>query len=123
LTGRWQNSCETKLSGEAGTSRSVAGIVVTDQAWYAEAWILAKQPVIAVGGPPANRLADEFDKLPEGKYPIPIGQGLTGFFRKNQGGLPQVALWGPTASGTREAVEHYLKNAAGLDEFLKICWK
>jgi hypothetical protein len=105
------------------------GIVLTDQAWYAEDKILAKNPVIAVGGPGANRLAAEFDKwtapmgLQEGKYTISEEGTLTGFFRKNQAGLPQVGLWGHTANATREAVEHYLRNEKGLREFLRMCWK
>jgi hypothetical protein len=105
------------------------GIVLADQAWYAEAEILAKNPVIAVGGPTANRLSDEFDKWSpptgslEGKYTISVEGTLTGFFRKNQAGLPQVALWGHTANATREAVEHYLGNEKGLRAFLRMCWK
>ena len=104
------------------------GIVVTDQGWSTEA-LIANNPVIAVGGPPINKLSDEFDKWTptppstEGKYTIPGTGARTGFFRKNQAGLPQVGLWGRYASDTRETVEHYLKNEQGLSVFLKMCWK
>jgi SEFIR domain len=105
------------------------GIVLADQAWYAEAFALAGNPVIAVGGPPVNKLSDEFDKWSppppskEGKYTIP-GTGMrTGFFRKNPAGLPQVGLWGNNANATRETVEHYFRNEQGLTEFLMMCWK
>jgi hypothetical protein len=105
------------------------GIVATDQGWYSEAGILADNPVIAVGGPPANKLSAEFDKWSstppskEGKYSIPGAGARTGFFRKNKAGRPQVGLWGNYASDTRETVEHYLKNEQGLTEFLRMCWK
>ena len=104
------------------------GIIITDQAWYAETALIGNSPVIAVGGPPVNKLAAEFDQwVPTppssgGKYAIP-GGARTGFFRRNQAGLPQVGLWGRYANDTREAVEHYLKAEQGLTEFLKMCWK
>jgi hypothetical protein len=85
--------------------------------------------VIAIGGPPINKLTDEFEKWTPppgengGKYPIAGPGGGTGFFRKNAVGLPQVALWGNTANDTRETVEHYLKDEQGLASFLKMCWK
>jgi hypothetical protein len=98
-------------------------IVVTDDAWYAESQDLATKAAIAIGGPSANKLSDEFDKLSEGKYPIPGTEVLTGFFRKNSRGRPQAALWGETARGSREVVEHYLQDEKGLSEFLKMVWK
>jgi hypothetical protein len=105
------------------------GIVLADQAWYNEAFALSGNPVISVGGPPVNKLSDEFDKWAptppskEGKYSI-AGAGVrTGFFRKNPSGLPQVGLWGNNANATRETVEHYFRNEQGLNEFLKMCWK
>jgi hypothetical protein len=105
------------------------GIVLADQAWYAEGFAVANNPVIAVGGPPVNKLSDEFNKWiapppsKEGKYPIPGTGTRIGFFRKNPAGLPQVGLWGHNANATRETVEHYFKNEQGLTEFLKMCWK
>jgi hypothetical protein len=117
-----------RLGGEFPYRRAV---VLTHDAWYAEAEqpIIANNPVIAVGGPPINRLSEEFDKWvappgsTEGKYTIPGEGALTGFFRKNKIGLPQVSLWGRTASATRKAVEHYLKSDNGLKAFLKMSWK
>jgi hypothetical protein len=105
------------------------GIVITDQAWYAEAAIIANNPVIAVGGPTANKLSDEFDKWapppgsPKGKYLIPGPGNRTGFFRKNQADLPQVGLWGRDSNATRETVEHYFSNPEGLIKFLQLSWK
>jgi len=102
------------------------GIVVTDQAWFDEAAVLQDNLVISIGGPAANKLSAEFnDWSPstsgEGKYSI-LG-ALTGFYRKNPRGLPQVGLWGDTAGETREAVEHYVRNENGLEAFLKMSWK
>jgi hypothetical protein len=103
-------------------------VVITDQVWINENSI-TDNAVIAVGGPPANKLTAEFIKPASaapptgGTYSIPGAGDQKGFFRKNAVGLPQVALWGSTAKSTREAVEHYLRDTAGLTDFLKICWK
>jgi hypothetical protein len=107
------------------------GIVITHEAWYAEIAVIGNNPVIAVGGPANNRLSEEFAQWKpappskEGVYPIPVaGPRIgTGFFRFNSGHLPQVGLWGETASATRETVEHYFKNQRGFAEFLNLCWK
>ncbi len=105
------------------------GIILTDRGWEAEAASCGSNPVIAIGGPPANRLSKEFDEWVkpadslEGKYTIPGGDALTGFFRKNGRGYPQIGLWGETASATLNAVEHYIKNERGLPELLRMCWK
>jgi len=109
------------------------GIVITHDAWFdkGEATVIANNPVIAVGGPPVNRLSTEFEQWkPQppskmGLYRIPTTgpQIGTGFFRKNSVGLPQVGLWGKNANATRQTVEHYFTNPAGFEEFLKMCWK
>jgi hypothetical protein len=105
------------------------GIVITHEAWASEAGFINNNPVIAIGGPPINKLTDEFIKWAPpspgagGKYGIAGPGGRTGFFRKNSVGLPQVGLWGKTANDTRETVEHYLKDEQGLSSFLKMCWK
>jgi hypothetical protein len=104
------------------------GIVVSDQAWFDEAPVLQGNPVISIGGPPANKLSAEFNGRPqsapgEGKYSIPGGVARTGFYCKNSQALPQVGLWGKTAGETREAVEYYVQNEKGLGSFLKMSWK
>lgn len=109
------------------------GIVITDEAWYRPGEVVAigNNPVIAVGGPKTNRLTAEFDQWKpsppssQGAYAIPVSGARigTGFFRKNQQGLPQVALWGHDANAVRETVEFYFRNERGLAEFLKMCWK
>jgi hypothetical protein len=105
------------------------GVVITDAAWYSERAVLEKNPVIAVGGPPSNQLSDEFKKwVPPsptsgGTYPILGSKKLTGFFRQNGLGLPQVGLWGDNATATREAVDNYIVNPKGLSDFLRMSWK
>jgi hypothetical protein len=102
-------------------------IILTDAAWFADKDI-ANNPVIAIGGPAVNRLSAEFDKWQappgsaEGKYPISGDHLLTGFFRKNARGLPQVALWGKTSRETKEAVEYYTQAEKGLAEFCRLVW-
>jgi pimeloyl-ACP methyl ester carboxylesterase len=116
------------LGGEYPFRRA---LVVTDAAWYSdkENWILARNPVIAIGGPRNNEVSAEFDrwvappKSREGTYLIPGGNNLRGFFRHNDLKLPQVALWGEDAAGTRSAVEHYVENSKGLPDFINIIWK
>jgi hypothetical protein len=105
------------------------GVIVTHEGWYSEAEFIKDNAVIAIGGPKTNRVTDEFDKIvpgpgqSNGKYSIPGPGDRRGFFRKNQVGLPQVALWGKTATDTRETVEHYIKEPRGLTVFLGMCWK
>ncbi len=104
-------------------------IVLNDQTWYTEAQVISNNPVIAVGGPEANKLSAEFGNWQpppssrEGKYTIREDGSLIGFLRKNQAGLPQAALWGHTANGTREAVEHYIRDKKGLADFLRKSWR
>lgn len=53
-------------------------------------------------------------------------EALGGVFRKGSTGMPQVALWGETAQGTREAVEHYIRDhfsGYSLSGFLALAWK
>jgi hypothetical protein len=89
---------------------------------------LINNAIIAVGGPHANKLSAEFDKWQappgsaEGKYTISGKNVMTGFFRRNARGLPQVALWGKTSSETREAVEYYTQVQNGLSAFLRMVW-
>ena len=105
------------------------GVVLSDIAWYAEAGVLAMKPVIAIGGPPANKLSAEFSKWTsppgsgEGIYTIREQGKVMGFFRLNESRLPQIGLWGKTATATRDAGDHYINSPKGLDEFLRLCWK
>jgi hypothetical protein len=108
--------------------RPLCHLLIRQQTWQA---VVGDNPVIAVGGPSTNRLTAELYQWKsnppskEGTYPIPVSGARigTGFFRKNQKGLPQVALWGDNANAVRETVEYYFRNEKGLTEFLKICWK
>ena len=116
-----------RIDEEGGKFGFHRGVVVTDAGWYSEESLRDKS-VIAIGGPVVNSLSDEFFKWAptpqsgEGTYSMPGSKQLTGFFRRNEKGRPQVALWGDDAYGTREAVEKYLANPKGLPEFLQICW-
>jgi hypothetical protein len=116
-----------QIDERGGRDRFRRAVVLTDLAWLAEAENIADNPVIAVGGPPANALSREFcasvPRAPgEGIYTIRRAGEVQGFFRRNSAGLPQIGLWGKTAKGTRQAVEHYLRAEEGLDEFLKMAW-
>jgi len=118
-----------EIDRQGGTYPFRRAIILTDQGWAAEAPHCGDNAVIAIGGPATNQLSHEFDKWArpadsrEGKYSIHEGEALTGFFRTNAKGRPQVGLWGRTGGTTRNAVEHYIANAKGLTEFLRMCWK
>jgi hypothetical protein len=121
------------IDDQGGNNTFRRGIVIGHNAWYeqTEAAVIADNPVIAVGGPRTNRLTAEFEQWKpdppskEGTYPIPVSGARigTGFFRMNQKGLPQVALWGHDANAVRETVEYYFRNEKGFTEFLRMCWK
>jgi hypothetical protein len=101
-------------------------IVLTDPAWYAEAQDVALNAVIAVGSRRANELTKKFQDEPaagQTKFSISGREGCNGLFQKNAAGLPQVALWGEYARKTCEAVDLYVKDKRGLDEFLGLTWK
>ena len=51
-----------KIDQRGGDYPFRRGIVVSDQTWYGEVWAFGNNAVIAVGGPPANKLSDEFAK-------------------------------------------------------------
>jgi hypothetical protein len=116
-----------QIDERGGGNRFRRAIVLTDTAWFAEAENIADNPVIAVGGPPANKLSREFAASApgapgEGIYTIRRVGEVQGFFRRNSIGTPQIGLWGKTAKGTQQAVEHYLRAKNGLDEFLRLTW-
>ena len=116
-----------RIDDEGGKVGFHRGVVITDAGWYSEESVREKS-VIAVGGPVVNRLSDEFFKWAptsqsgEGTHSMPGPEQPTGFYRRNEKGRPQVALWGEDAFGTREAVEEYIANPTGLAAFLQICW-
>jgi hypothetical protein len=122
-----------QIDHQGGSNPFRRGIVIGHNAWYdqTEAAVIGDNPVIAVGGPRTNRLTAEFYQWKpdppskEGTYPIPVSGARigTGFFRMNQKGLPQVALWGDNANAVRETVEYYFRNEEGFAELLKMCWK
>jgi hypothetical protein len=86
-----------QIDERGGGDRFRRAIVLTDTAWSAEAENVADNPVIAVGGPPANELSRQFSaSVPgapgEGVYTIRRTGEVQGFFRRNSAGLPQVGL-------------------------------
>jgi hypothetical protein len=101
-------------------------IVLTDSAWSAEAQDVALNAVIAIGSHRANELSKKLQGEPMAgatKFPVAGRAGCYGLFQKNAAGLPQVALWGEDAKTTRRAVELYVEDETGLNEFLNLVWK
>jgi TIR domain len=99
-------------------------IVLTHSAWSAEAKDVALNAVIAIGSHRANELSKKLQGEPSAtKFPVAGRAGCYGLFQKNAAGSPQVALWGDDAKRTRRAVELYVEDETGLNEFLNLIWK
>jgi TIR domain len=101
-------------------------IVLTDSAWRAEAQDVARNAVIAIGSHGANELSKKLQEEPTPeatKFPVAGRAGCYGLFQKNAAGLPQLALWGVDAKTTRRAVELYVEDETGLNEFINLVWK
>jgi hypothetical protein len=101
-------------------------IVLTDSAWSAEAQDVALNAAIAIGSHRANELSKKLQEEPTAEattFPVAGRAGCYGLFQKNAAGLPQVALWGEDAKRTCRAVELYVEDETGLNEFLNLVWK
>jgi hypothetical protein len=113
-----------RIDAKGGEYPFRRGIVLSDKTWFDNQILLGSKAVVAIGGPPANKLTSEFAQsitaTGEGKYAI--APGVHGFFRKGGTGLPQIGLWGDSADKTRQAVEAYINLPKGLSELLAICW-
>jgi hypothetical protein len=76
-------------------------------------------PLIAVGGPAANqittRLQEQLPRVAVGRENISVQHNIGSGDRR-------MALWGPLAADTAEAVEYAISSGL-LDEFLKTIWR
>jgi hypothetical protein len=92
------------------------GIVITHDAWYdkGEAGVIANNPVIAISGPPINRLSAEFEQWkPEppfqnGRVPNTRDGSANWkgtFLERIRRAFPKLGLWGRNANATRQTVE------------------
>jgi hypothetical protein len=94
------------------------GVIISDL-WWSKDTDLQPLPVISVGGPLVNSLTDQIIK--SGRQ-WKIQDECFGCIHWNNK-IPQAALWGRNTTLTQLAVEHYIQDPGGLNEFLSSCWK
>jgi hypothetical protein len=87
--------------------------------WYLDNRIFHLNPTIAIGGPGANGVAQEFS----GILPTVYSSDETVFIQAEFDGDPKrAALWGADAAGTARAVEVFATQGM-LDDLLRRIWR
>jgi hypothetical protein len=96
--------------------------VVVADLWYLDNRIFHLNPTVAIGGPGANAVAQEFS----GHLPTVYssdGSDETVFIQADLEGDPKrAALWGANAAGTARAVEVFATQGM-LDDLLRRIWR
>lgn len=102
-----------------GTGHAYRRAVVVADLWYLDNRIFHLNPTIAIGGPGANGVAQEFSLL----LPTVHTVGEQAFIQLDfEGELKRAALWGANAAGTATAVDTFLSGAY-LDDLLGRVWR
>jgi hypothetical protein len=93
--------------------------VVVGDLWYLENRTFHQNPTIAIGGPGANGVAQEFS----GILPTVYTSEERVFIQADFDGDPKrAALWGANAAATAEAVQVFAMQGL-LDELLRRIWR
>jgi hypothetical protein len=102
-----------------GTGHAYRRAVVVADLWYLDNRIFHLNPTIAIGGPGANGVAQEFSSL----LPTVHTVGEQVFIQLDfEGELKRAALWGANAGGTATAVDTFLSGGY-LDDLLGRVWR
>jgi hypothetical protein len=102
-----------------GDGHTYRRAVVVADLWYLENRIFHLNPTIAIGGPGANGVAQEFS----GILPTVYSSEETVFIQADFEGDPKRAtLWGANAAGTARAVEVFATQGM-LDDLLRRIWR
>jgi hypothetical protein len=102
-----------------GEGHAYRRAVVVADAWYLDNQIFHLNPTIAIGGPGANGVAQEFSGL----LPTVYSSDETVFIQADFEGEPKrAALWGANAAGTAQAVEVFATRGM-LDDLLQRIWR
>jgi hypothetical protein len=102
-----------------GTGHAYRRAVVVADLWYLDNRIFHLNPTIAIGGPGANGVAQEFSSL----LPTVHTVGEQVFIQLDfEGELKRAALWGANAAGTATAVDTFLTGGY-LDDLLGRVWR
>jgi hypothetical protein len=112
----------TRLKAEIdrrGAGHAYRRAVVVGDEWYLEHRTFHHNPTIAIGGPGANGVTEEFT----GMLPTVYSREERVFVQAElEGELKRVALWGADAAATAEAVEVF-GNDGLLDGLLERIWR
>jgi hypothetical protein len=102
-----------------GVGHAYRRAVVVADLWYLENRIFHLNPTVAIGGPGANGVAQEFS----GILPTVYNNDETVFIQADFEGDPKrAALWGSNAAGTARAVEVFATHGM-LDDLLGRIWR
>jgi hypothetical protein len=102
-----------------GTGHAYRRAVVVADLWYLDNRIFHLNPTIAIGGPGANGVAQEFSSL----LPTVHTVGEQAFIQLDfEGELKRAALWGDNAAGTGTAVDTFVSGGY-LDDLLGRIWR
>jgi hypothetical protein len=93
-------------------------VVVTDL-WYLENRIFHQNPTVAIGGPGANGVAQEFSGLLPTVYSSDDQVFIQADFEDD---VKRAALWGTDAGATARAVEVFATQGM-LDDLLRRIWR
>jgi hypothetical protein len=104
---------------QRGEGHAYRRAVVVGDSWYVENRIFHLNPTIAIGGPGANAVAQEFS----GFLPTVYSRDDEVFVQADfEGELKRAALWGANAASTASAVELF-STQGYLDELLGRIWR
>jgi hypothetical protein len=102
-----------------GEGHAYRRAVVVADLWYLDNRIFHLNPTIAIGGPGANAVAEEFSSL----LPTVYGSEDRVFVQADLEGDPKrAALWGADAGATAQAVEVFTTQGL-LDDLLRRIWR
>lgn len=102
-----------------GTGHAYRRAVVVADLWYLDNRIFHLNPTVAIGGPGANGVAQEFSALLPTVYSVDEQVFVQLDF---DGELKRAALWGANAAGTSAAVEAFIAGGY-LDDLLGRIWR
>jgi hypothetical protein len=102
-----------------GEGHAYRRAVVVADLWYLDNRIFHLNPTIAIGGPGANAVAEEFSSL----LPTVYSSEDRVFVQADLEGDPKrAALWGVDAGATAQAVEVFTTQGL-LDDLLRRIWR
>ena len=102
-----------------GTGHAYRRAVVVADLWYLDNRIFHLNPTIAIGGPGANGVTQEFSAVLPTVHAVDDQVFVQLSF---DGELKRAALWGANAAGTAAAVEAFVAGSY-LDDLLGRIWR